>query len=107
MCALFSDFDAHEAIWCKCSYQFPTKICPFCLKCFCDSKESYSFFWKHVAADEKRKNCIIGNRFVGEWLCELGILSEHEVDDIEGEAKRVKASFLKQLINLAISAKKK
>lgn len=98
-------FNAHESIWCKCSYQFPTKICPFCLKCFCDSKESYAFFWKHLTADEKRKNRIIGNRFVGEWLCELGILSEHEVDDIEGEAKRVKSSFFKSAYKLGYFSK--
>jgi hypothetical protein len=98
-------FDAREAIWCKCSYQFPTKICPFCLKCFCDSREAYLFFWEHIPVDEKRKTRIIGNRTAGDWLQETGILSKHEVEDIEEEGRRLKISFFKAAYKLGYFSK--
>jgi hypothetical protein len=34
-----SDFNAFDAPFCK--HNDPTKICPFCLKCFCDAPETY------------------------------------------------------------------
>ena len=37
--ALHAEFDASAAA--DCSHATPTKICPFCLKCFCNASEDY------------------------------------------------------------------
>ena len=34
-----TEFDAATAA--DCSHSTPTKICPFCLKCFCNASEDY------------------------------------------------------------------
>jgi type IV pilus assembly protein PilB len=42
-----SEFDALAAIWCSCDPKTPTKLCPFCFKCFCESSETYKKdFWR-------------------------------------------------------------
>src|SRR5262245_35810461 len=41
-----SEFDALEAVWCSCNPQHPTKVCPFCLGCFCAAGEPFKDnFW--------------------------------------------------------------
>jgi type II secretory ATPase GspE/PulE/Tfp pilus assembly ATPase PilB-like protein len=40
------EFDALAAIWCSCNPNRPTKVCPFCLQCFCAAPEGYhDKFW--------------------------------------------------------------
>ena len=31
------EFDALGAVWCSDDPKSPTKLCPFCLHCFCDA----------------------------------------------------------------------
>lgn len=41
-----NDFDAVEAVWCSCDPKHPSKVCPFCLNCFCPAGEDYKeAFW--------------------------------------------------------------
>ena len=50
------EFDAAAAIWCSDDPKSPTKLCPFCLRCFCDASERYKQeFWRgapHQLLDE-------------------------------------------------------
>lgn len=40
------EYDALGAIWCSCNPNHPTKVCPFCLLCFCAAPEIYhEKFW--------------------------------------------------------------
>jgi type II secretory ATPase GspE/PulE/Tfp pilus assembly ATPase PilB-like protein len=40
------EYDAMAAIWCSCNPNHPTKVCPFCLLCFCAAPEIYhDKFW--------------------------------------------------------------
>ncbi|MEW6757698.1 MAG: hypothetical protein AB1347_05715, partial [Acidobacteriota bacterium] len=40
------DYDALTAVWCSCNPNRPTKVCPFCLQCFCAAPEEYhERFW--------------------------------------------------------------
>lgn len=40
------DYDALTAVWCSCNPNRPTKVCPFCLQCFCSAPEEYhERFW--------------------------------------------------------------
>ncbi|MBI2838435.1 MAG: Flp pilus assembly complex ATPase component TadA [Acidobacteria bacterium] len=51
------EFDVFSAVWCGCDPKNPTKLCPFCLNCFCSASAEYkSLFWKNAPpqlAEEK------------------------------------------------------
>ncbi len=41
------EYDALTAVWCSCNPNRPTKVCPFCLQCFCSSSQEYmDKFWR-------------------------------------------------------------
>jgi type IV pilus assembly protein PilB len=43
------EFDALGAVWCSDDPKSPTKLCPFCLHCFCDASADYKQqFWRHA-----------------------------------------------------------
>jgi len=43
------DFDSVAAVWCSDDPKNPTKLCPFCLHCFCDASAEYKQqFWRHA-----------------------------------------------------------
>ena len=43
------EFDAGAAVWCSDDPKNPTKLCPFCLRCFCDASSEYKQrFWRHA-----------------------------------------------------------
>ena len=45
------EFDAVPAVWCSDDPKNPTKLCPFCLRCFCDASPDYKQqFWRHAPA---------------------------------------------------------
>ena len=44
-----NEFEAIEAVWCSCDPKHPTKLCPFCLSCFCMADEAYKqTFWENA-----------------------------------------------------------
>ncbi len=46
------EFDAIAAVWCSCNPNRPTKVCPFCLQCFCSAPENYhDRFWSSAPED--------------------------------------------------------
>ncbi|MEW6368378.1 MAG: ATPase, T2SS/T4P/T4SS family [Acidobacteriota bacterium] len=43
------EFDVFSAVWCGCDPKNPTKLCPFCLNCFCSASAEYKgLFWKNA-----------------------------------------------------------
>ena len=45
------EFDAGAAVWCSDDPKNPTKLCPFCLRCFCDATSEYKqLFWRGAPA---------------------------------------------------------
>ncbi len=45
------EFDAVAAVWCSDDPKNPTKLCPFCLRCFCDASSEYKQqFWRRAPA---------------------------------------------------------
>ena len=43
------EFDAVAAVWCSDDPKNPTKLCPFCLRCFCEASGEYKQqFWRHA-----------------------------------------------------------
>ena len=35
------EFDAMGAVWCSDDPKNPTKLCPFCFRCFCAASDTY------------------------------------------------------------------
>jgi len=45
------EFEATGAVWCSDDPKNPTKLCPFCLRCFCDASAEYKQeFWRKAPA---------------------------------------------------------
>ncbi len=45
------EFEATGAVWCSDDPKSPTKLCPFCLHCFCEASAEYKQeFWKKAPA---------------------------------------------------------
>jgi type II secretory ATPase GspE/PulE/Tfp pilus assembly ATPase PilB-like protein len=45
------EFDALNAVWCSDDPKNPTKLCPFCFRCFCAASEKYKQeFWRRAPA---------------------------------------------------------
>jgi type IV pilus assembly protein PilB len=43
------EFEATGAVWCSDDPKNPTKLCPFCLRCFCDASAEYKQeFWRRA-----------------------------------------------------------
>ena len=43
------EFDAISAVWCSDDPKAPTKLCPFCFRCFCAASERYKQeFWRRA-----------------------------------------------------------
>ncbi|HJZ12978.1 MAG TPA: ATPase, T2SS/T4P/T4SS family [Acidobacteriota bacterium] len=43
------EFDAGAAVWCSCDPKNPTKLCPYCLQCFCRASDDYkNRFWQYA-----------------------------------------------------------
>jgi hypothetical protein len=43
------EFDALGAVWCSDDPKNPTKLCPFCFRCFCAASDAYkSQFWSQA-----------------------------------------------------------
>lgn len=43
------EFDAVSSVWCSCDPKNPSKLCPYCLQCFCTASEEYlRRFWEYA-----------------------------------------------------------
>ncbi len=55
-----NDFEAIEAVWCNCDPRNPTKLCPFCLQCFCPADDGYKTnFWELAPDTLKEEEAIL------------------------------------------------
>ncbi len=49
-----AEYDANTAVWCGCDPKSPTKMCPFCLQCFCQATDEYKEgFWRGAGPNLK------------------------------------------------------
>ncbi len=50
------EFDAQGAVWCSDDPKNPTKLCPFCFRCFCSASDAYKQeFWSQAPARLKEE----------------------------------------------------
>jgi type IV pilus assembly protein PilB len=72
------EYDAASAVWCGCDPKNPTKLCPYCLQCFCRSSEEYRnrFFQYAPAALMEERSALrkIKDR-LGELLVRAQVLT--------------------------------
>ena len=51
-----AEYDALSAVWCGCDPKSPSKLCPFCLQCFCQAPVEFKErFWEN-ATDSLRQD---------------------------------------------------
>ncbi len=56
------EYDALSAVWCSCNPAHPTKVCPFCLQCFCGAPQSYAEkFWASAPAELTQDREMLSN----------------------------------------------
>lgn len=85
------EFDAAAAIWCSCNPRNPTKVCPFCLTCFCTaSKEFKDQFWHSAPADLQDDLSTLGRAKlpIGELLIRANLLTTSQLLAALKEQKR-------------------
>jgi type IV pilus assembly protein PilB len=76
------EFDAAAAVWCTCSARTPTKLCPFCIHCFCQADAEYQDnFWNGAPPELKEESEILKNApgSVGEALIRSNLLSTDQL----------------------------
>jgi type II secretory ATPase GspE/PulE/Tfp pilus assembly ATPase PilB-like protein len=76
------EFDAAAAVWCTCSARTPTKLCPFCIHCFCQADAEYlTHFWNGAPAELKEESEILKNApgSVGEALIRSNLLNTDQL----------------------------
>jgi len=104
------EFDAASAIWCSCDPQNPTKLCPFCLSCFCEAQESFrEAFWRDAPKEllEERVALKGARLLLGDMLVRAGVIS---VDNLVQGLKLQKAQNIRlgdALISLGFLTKER
>ena len=76
------EFDSAAAVWCTCSARTPTKLCPFCIHCFCQADPEYQDnFWNGAPDELKEEREILKSApgSVGESLIRSNLLSTDQL----------------------------
>ena len=74
------EYDAMQAAWCSCD-PHPSKLCPFCLTCLCQTPGECEMFWAEapeclLQEGERLRNCRLR---LGDMLVRAGLLTEEEM----------------------------
>src|SRR3990172_5876392 len=76
------EFDALDSVWCSCDPRNPSRLCQFCLQCFCSANEDYKkHFWK-TAPDLLRKEIALlqgAKGKLGEMLIRSNLLTTDQL----------------------------
>ncbi len=96
-----AEFDAFDASFC--SHPDATKICPFCLNCFCDAPEKVrTSFIQHSPIELLQEKISFqegGERKLGDMLVHAGKITRHQLE----RAIEMQKLSLKQLGEILIS----
>ena len=102
------EHDAAVAIWCSCDPQDPTKLCPFCLNCFCAAKKSFrSEFWKGAPPKllEERAALKEARLLLGDMLVRAGVISTDQLLQALKQQKKDECRLGDALISLGFLTK--
>lgn len=88
-----SEYDALQAAWCSCA-PHPSKVCPFCLSCLCETPGECEMFWAEAPGSlleeaERLKNC---HMRLSDLMLQAGVITEEQVS--RGLARQKQAGGL-------------
>lgn len=76
------EYDAISSVWCSCDPRNPTKLCPYCLQCFCSAGDEYKQrFWEYAPTEllsERASLRKVKDR-LGELLVRAGVISVEDL----------------------------
>lgn len=76
------EYDAIASVWCSCDPRNPTKLCPYCLQCFCNAGEEYrNRFWQYAPSEllsERASLRKVKDR-LGDLLVRAGVISVEDL----------------------------
>ncbi|OGF67217.1 MAG: hypothetical protein A2Y62_03185 [Candidatus Fischerbacteria bacterium RBG_13_37_8] len=76
------EFDSSTSVWCSCDPKNPTKLCPYCLQCFCNASDEYKErFWKYAPREiqAERESLKSSKEKLGEILVRAHLLSTEQL----------------------------
>ena len=76
------EYDAIASVWCSCDPKNPTKLCPYCLQCFCNANEEYkNRFWQYAPGEllSERGSLRKIKDKLGEILVRAGVMSVEDL----------------------------
>ncbi len=77
-------YDARAAVWCNCDPRNPTKLCPYCLQCFCAANREYLIkFWKNAPLQLQQEKFQLNSTQgqLGHILVSTGLVSVQQLID--------------------------
>ncbi|MCS7313561.1 MAG: ATPase, T2SS/T4P/T4SS family, partial [Acidobacteria bacterium] len=86
-----AEFEAVEAAWCSHDPQNPTKICPYCLQCFCEAPLEYvQKFWQDapISLRQEHESFRSTRHPLGNLLVQSGLLTLEQVAVALAEQRR-------------------
>ncbi|MEI6614470.1 MAG: ATPase, T2SS/T4P/T4SS family [Chrysiogenales bacterium] len=99
-----AEFDASTAS--DCNHANPTKTCPFCLKCFCDSSEDYKKKYIKNCPRELLPDANVGSAYqylkIGEILVKAGKISTGQLDTALDKQRIVNKKLGEVLIMMSL-----
>ncbi len=76
------EYDALSAVWCSCNPNKPTKVCPFCLQCFCKAPDEYhAAFWASAPEEllRDREMLVKARGPLGEALIRANVITSEQL----------------------------
>lgn len=76
------EFDALSAVWCNCDPRNPTKLCPFCMHCFCTATPQYiGTFWRDSPESLRNEVASLNSNAgqLGQMLVSQGLLTVNQL----------------------------
>lgn len=97
------EYDALQAAWCACE-PHPSKLCPFCLTCLCETPGEREMFWAEAPASlleeaERLRNC---RMLLGDLMLQAGVITEEQMARGLERQKQTGGRFGEALVSLDI-----
>lgn len=97
------EYDLVSAEWCKCNADHPTKVCPYCLKCFCGASQEYKEqIWANApeSLKKERSSFLMPKDKLGDLLISKGLLTINQLLEALKMQKETKKKLGEVLIDL-------
>src|SRR5262245_8264030 len=76
------EYDAISSVWCSCDPKNPSKLCPYCLQCFCSASDEYkNRFWQYAPPEllSERSSLRKIKERIGEILVRAGVMTVEDL----------------------------